>query len=304
MTWRKKGFIFNANSHSAWASTGAMIPTPIILSEKTVRVFLTFLDDDGIGRTGYVDLDSDNLTIKKISKSPIFEIGEPGTFDENGVLTCSVTRGTDDSYYFYYSGFELGRKIRYRLLTGLAITDKDLNLIRKFKTPVLDRSEDELFFRGGPFCIHDNGVYRMWYVAGSEWKFIDDKQMPVYLINYIESSDGINWPDQGDICISIQHSDEYGFGRPYVIKHNGIYKMFYSIRKIGAGYRLGYAESRNGIDWTRLDEKLASLDVSEDGWDSEMIAYSAVIELKGKLLMFYNGNDFGKTGFGVAEWVD
>jgi hypothetical protein len=149
----------------------------------------------------------------------------------------------------------------------------------------------------------DNGIFKMWYVGGSEWTEISGKSMPVYEIKYLESNDGINWGGEGRDCIKIQSNEEHGFGRPYVLKHKGIYKMFYSIRVKGLGYRLGYAESNNGHDWIRKDTEL-NLDVSEMDFDNEMICYSAVLELNGKLVMFYNGNGFGKTGFGYAELIE
>jgi len=304
MKWIKKGLIYNANKSYEWAVTGAMIPTPIHLNSDILRVFLTFLDNKGIGRTGFVDLDKNDLSkVLNISAKPIFEIGKPGTFDENGSLTCSVVRASNSEYYFYYAGFELGTQIRYRLLTGLAITNENFELKKKFKTPVLERTDDELHFRGGPFCVLDNGIFKMWYVAGSNWTKIEGKSMPVYEIKYLESKDGIKWADNGKTCIKIEKENEHGFGRPYVIKRNGVYKMFYSIRVKKLGYRLGYAESENGYDWIRKDH-LINLDVSIDGFDNKMICYSAVTEINGKLIMFYNGNDFGKTGFGYAELIE
>ncbi len=300
MNWVKKEFIFNSKKYNNWIYQGAMIPTPIFLNEKIIRVFLTFLDKKGIGRTGYVDLDKNNLTkVLEVSPNPVFEIGEPGTFDENGSLTCSVVKVPDSGFYFYYAGFELGTQIRYRLLTGLAVTNRNFELKKKYKTAILERSDEELLFRGGPFCMYDNGVFKMWYVAGSGWTEIDCKQMPVYEIKYLESSDGINWENEGTKCIKIEKSNEHGFGRPYVIKHAGIYKMFYSIRIKHKGYRLGYAESNDGIEWIRKDNKM-NLDISKDDFDNEIICYSSVIEINGKLVMFYNGNGFGKTGFGYA----
>jgi len=304
MKWIKKGLIYNANKSYEWAVTGAMIPTPIHLNSDILRVFLTFLDNKGIGRTGFVDLDKNDLSkVLNISAKPIFEIGKPGTFDENGSLTCSVVRASNSEYYFYYAGFELGTQIRYRLLTGLAITNENFELKKKFKTPVLERTDDELHFRCGPFCVLDNGIFKMWYVAGSNWTKIEGKSMPVYEIKYLESKDGIKWADNGKTCIKIEKENEHGFGRPYVIKRNGVYKMFYSIRVKKLGYRLGYAESENGYDWIRKDH-LINLDVSIDGFDNKMICYSAVTEINGKLIMFYNGNDFGKTGFGYAELIE
>jgi len=298
--WTKKGLIFNSNNNHNWMNNGAMIPCPIHLNNKTIRVFLTFLDKEGIGRTGYVDLKKDNLSeVINISKAPVFDIGKPGTFDENGSLTCGVLKMSDNKYHFYYAGFELGKKIRYRLLTGLCITNEKFQIIKKYNSPILERSEDELYFRGGPFCLLEDNIVKMWYVGGSGWTIINGKSMPVYDIRYLESSDGINFDKKGEVVIKIENENEHGFGRPYIVKHKGIYKMFYSIRVKEKGYRLGYAESVDGYEWVRKDE-LMNLDVSENDFDNEMICYSAVIEINNKLVMFYNGNNFGKSGLGYA----
>jgi hypothetical protein len=82
--------------------------------------------------------------------------------------------------------------------------------------------------------------------------------------------------------------------------------MWYSRREIdgfrnapASMYRAGFATSADGIEWQRRDS-LAGLDPSLDGWDSDAIAYPYVMEISGRLLLFYNGNGFGKSGFGYA----
>ena len=130
---------------------------------------------------------------------------------------------------------------------------------------------------------------------------IDGKSMPVYDIRYAESEDGVRWPAQGQVQIQITDPDEHGFGRPYVIpKPGGGYRMFYSVRrKSFRAYRLGYAESQDGVNWQRMDERL-NLDVSPGSFDSEAIMYAAPIQVDDRLYVFYNGNDFGRDGFAVA----
>ena len=66
------------------------------------------------------------------------------------------------------------------------------------------------------------------------------------------------------------------------------------------GYRIGYASSLDLINWVREDEKVG-IDVSEQGWDAEMISYPHVFELDGKTYMAYLGNQVGRYGFGIAE---
>lgn len=304
MRWKKLGLVYGPDGRMPWAVSHAMIPTPVLISDAVVRVFVTFCDSEGIGRPGFVDVAADDpLKVLRVSTHPLLDIGQPGTFDENGVLVCSVTCLPDGRMFMYYVGFELGTKIRYRLLTGLAISsDGGETFQRHSPVPVLDRSAAETLFRCGPYCIYEEGTFKLWYVAGSAWTDLDGKPMPVYDLRYAESSDGIHWPDQGAVQMAITQPDEHGFGRPCVVtKRGGRYRLFYSIRRRSLkAYRLGYAESADGRSWQRMDNAL-HLDVTPESFDSDAIMYAAPIELNGKLYVFYNGNSFGRDGFAVAE---
>ncbi|MDH3755713.1 MAG: hypothetical protein OEU32_17755, partial [Acidimicrobiia bacterium] len=93
--------------------------------------------------------------------------------------------------------------------------------------------------------------------------------------------------------------------RPTVIEVDGAYHMWFCRRRVrdfrgGAGaYRIGYARSTDLHHWER-DDASAGIDVSESGWDSTMMAYPYVVKVGDDHLMFYNGNDFGQSGFGCA----
>lgn len=303
MKWKKLGIVYCPDGTRSWAASHAMIPTPVQLNEQVIRVFVTFCDEKGIGRPGYVDVSASNpLNVLKVSEQPLLDLGQPGTFDENGLLTCAVTDLGNGKMFMYYVGFELGTQIRYRLLTGLAISEDGGDSFHRYSpTPVLERSATEMYFRGGPYCLYAPQRFRLWYVGGSQWIELDGKSMPVYDIRYAESEDGIHWPSEGEIQIAITEPDEHGFGRPCVIpKLDGGYRMFYSVRRKSFGaYRLGYAESNDGHVWQRMDEHL-NLDVTAGDFDSDAIMYAAPIQVGEKLYVFYNGNNFGRDGFAVA----
>ena len=200
----------------------------------------------------------------------------------------------------YYSGFQLGVNVPYYLFSGLAVGDDEGNAFTRYKhIPILEPSENESLFRTAPHVIKDGAIWKMWYVAGSSWIEHYGKKLPVYAIKYLTSSNGTSWGSESIACLHTQ-GDEHGFGRPYVVKDAGIYKMYYSIRTLSKGYRLGYAESNDGIDWVRKDRQMG-LDVSIDGWDSKDLCYSSIIKCKNKVYLFYNGNNYGETGFGYAE---
>lgn len=303
MRWRKLGVVWKPDGSLGWARTHATCPTPVLRDDGTLRIYVQCRDDLNVGRVGFVDLDSKNpLRVLGYSKTPVLDIGAPGAFDDNGVLQCSVLSTNDGRLCMYYVGFELCHHVRYRLLTGLAVSvDGGESFVRVKRTAILERSDPEPLFRGGPFVLLESGRYRMWYVAGGGWEDIQGKAMPVYDLRYLESEDGVGWPDRGEVVLELSEQDEHGFGRPYVIRQDNRYKMFYSIRKRSLGsYRMGYAESEDGIHWTRKDDQLG-LDPSSQGWDSEAVEYAAITKIGSKTLMFYNGNDFGATGFGVAQ---
>lgn len=303
MRWAKLGLV-GLPPGRRWAHSHAMVPTPVRLDARTIRVYSTFLDATGIGRTGFVDLDAaDPTRVLGVSSAPALDIGQPGCFDENGVVACSVLRLEDGSWRMYYVGFELGTRIRYRLLTGVAQSrDGGVTFTRLSRAPVLERSDQELYFRGGPFCLQQGGRFRLWYVAGSQWLSVDDKPMPVYDLRYAESNDGLHWPPVGRLVLPIDGPDEHGFGRPWVLpRADGGYRLFYSIRRKSLrAYRLGYAESEDGLHWERQDARL-NLDVTPGGFDAQAIMYLAPIDVDGTLYAFYNGDDFGRAGFAVAR---
>jgi hypothetical protein len=283
-----------------------MIPTPVLADAETLRIYVTMCDASGVGRPGYVDVDARNpVSVRQVSAEPLLDVGRPGTFDENGVAVCSVVQASPGVFYMYYVGFELGTKIRYRLLTGLAVSrDGGRTFVKHQETPILERSPGELMFRCGPCVRADGGRFRMWYIAGSDWTLVHGKPMPVYGLRYMESEDGIHWPDSGSPGMELDHAAEHGFGRPWVCEDARGYELYYSIRRRDVGaYRLGYARSRDGRSWIRQDAEMG-LDVTPGGFDGNAIMYSAVVTAGGRTFCFYNGDKFGEAGFAVAERVE
>ncbi len=306
MKWKKIGVVWKPEGDQPWAKTHAMAPTPFRLNDNIIRIFLTSLDDKGRGRPGYIDVAAkDPTNVLGVSSSALLDVGEPGAFDDNGVVPLSIVQADPSILFMYYSGFELCTQIRYRIFTGLAISrDGGLSFKRYSRCPILDRTDEGLFFRGSPFVMLDEGVFKLWYVVGSEWTNISDKSLPVYDMRYQESKDGVHWSDKGKLSLEITGEDEHGFGRPWIVKRGANkYQLFYSVRRRSFGaYRLGYAESNDGISWIRKDEEFG-LDVTPGGFDSNAIMYSTVISVKNKTYCFYNGNNFGVDGFGVAELI-
>lgn len=302
MRWRKLGLIWKPKGDQTWARSHAMGPTPLLMPSGELRLFYSSLDQSGRGRPGWIDVDPSNpKQVLSTGEHCLLDVGRPGTFDENGVMVTSVISPTPGTQYLYYAGFELGHQIRYRILSGVAVShDGGESFERVSETPMLERCEQELYFRGGPFVLQEGGKFRLWYVSGSTWTNIGGKTMPVYDLREHTSLDGLHWSGPGKISLKVTDADEHGFGRPWVTKGPNGYQLYYSIRRRSLGaYRLGYAESVDGLSWDRKDDQMG-LDVGPDFFDDNAIMYAAVIESGGRTWCFYNGNDFGKDGIALA----
>jgi hypothetical protein len=279
-----------------------MVPTTIQTGDGRIRVFCASCDAENIGRVGYVDVAADDPTrVIGVSEWPVLDIGPPGRFDDNGVTPLSVCRLDDGRLRLYYAGWQLGVRVRYFLFTGVAESDDGgATFHRVWQVPVLDRSDAEASTRTGGLVLRGPSGWRIWYAGGSDWIPADGDRpaRPAYALRYAESPDGIHWPSRGEVCLE-PADGEHGFGRPAIIEQDGLLRMWYSRRMIAGGYRIGYAESHDGRIWARRDDR-AGIELSADGWDSTMQCYAAIEQTADATYLFYNGNDYGKTGFGVA----
>lgn len=304
MRWEKLGLVYAPDGGLWWARSHAYMPTPLVMNDGSIRIFLAFLDHDLVGRMGYVDVSGeDPKRILGVSRSPLLDVGEPGTFDEWGVTPMSIVR-SGESLLMYYTGWQRTRSNRYTMLTGLALSrDDGRTFSRAQHVPVLDRSEQEQFFRTAMFVLHHSAGWSAWYAAGSRWIESDGKTLPTYDLRFLASRDGVHWPDSGEVCLEPSRPSELGFGRPFVYRKDSGYEMLYSIRRLGLGYRPGLARSSDGMKWVRCDEE-AGIDISPAGWDSEMLCFGSIATTPAGRWLFYNGNGYGATGVGVAVLAD
>jgi hypothetical protein len=299
MKWEKRGLIYAPAGDAWWARSYAHLPTVDVLDDETIRVYFASLDERQFGRIGYVDLDSSEpKRILHIATTPVLDIGEPGTFDDSGVNPSCVV-SLDGKKYMYYIGWQRCERVPYMLFAGLAIAEDGKTYRKISRVPILDRTAREPFLRSATAIVVDGEILKCWYVSGQKWTRVGEKLYPSYVVRYAESRDGIRWASNDHVSIGFRNEDELGFGRPWVIKEDGIYKMWYSIRSRRLAYRLGYAESEDGVGWVRKDDEVG-IECSDAGWDSEMICYPCVIDIAGARYMFYNGNRHGATGFGYA----
>lgn len=238
---------------------------------------------------------SERPTLAPLDPEPVVDLGPLGAFDDSGVTTsCLVTNGT--TRLLYYTGWSRGVTVPFYLAAGVVASEAGAPFERLSLAPLLDRSPVDPFLTASPFVLADGGRWRMWYVSGTEWRPHGSSPRHYYNIRYAESKDGLTWRREGVVCLDYASPEEYAFARPWVVRDAQGYRMWFAVR--GDRYHIGFAESSDGATWTRRDEM--GLTASEDDWESEMVAYPCVFEWNRRRYMLYNGNDYGRTGVGLA----
>jgi hypothetical protein len=282
-----------------WALTHAALPVVDMRANGGCRVYFSARDERGRARVGWADT---NLQAGSWSPcpTPALDLGPLGSFSDSGVTSsCVVTK--NGTKYHFYTGWSLGVTVPFYLSAGLAISDDDGATFRPISGgPLLERNDIDPFLTASPWVLVEGGIWRMWYVSGVVWVMTGGKPVHKYHIRYAESRDGLVWDRRGVVCIDFKDNGEYAIARPCVVRDGGTYRMWYAYR--GDRYRIGYAESSDGVVWTRLDDQ-AGIDVSPGEWDGDMVEYPIVVDVNGRRLMLYNGDDYGKTGIGLAEMV-
>lgn len=299
MAWTRRGRLIVPEGQAPWVGTHAALPSVLDVPDGH-RVYFSSRDAENRSHIGYATVPRLAAGVPvTFAGALVLSPGTLGAFDDAGVtMSCVVPHA--DRLFLFYTGWALGVRVPFYLHSGLAVSDDGGDTFQRVSlAPLLDRIDVDPYLNASPWVIVDGGVWRMWYVSGTGWTESAAGPQHRYHIKYAESADGLRWSRTGHVCLDYASAEEYAFGRPCVVRDADGYRMWYCVR--GDRYRLGYAESRDGLAWTRRDD-LADIDGSTGGWDADMAAYPVVHGESAGRVLLYNGNGYGRTGIGLAEW--
>jgi len=313
MKWRKLGQIFEFSKSPFKNEFVSHSQSPqAVVFDNFVRVYFSTRKKDKTGKflshVQFVDFDKKFENIINYSKHEVIPLGNLGCFDEHGIFPFSPT-SFGDKLYAYTDGWTRRVSVDIDSGVGFAFSSDGGNTFKKLGDgPVLSSSLYEPFLVGDPFVRIFLGKFYMFYIFGKKWCEKTEEHEPerVYKIGYAISDDGINWKKMNREIIKDKIDENECQALPTVIKIGGSYHMFFCYRhmisfreKKEKAYRLGYAFSDDLVNWKRNDDK-GGIAASDKGWDSAMMCYPHVFHCDEKIFLLYNGNEFGRFGFGIA----
>lgn len=316
MYWQKLGKIFDPRGHQLPHGCQEFAQAPqVLVFPEFYRVYFStrYLEtatSKFLSRVAFVDISKDFKSVLNVSQHEVIPLGKLGTYDEHGIFPLHVMR-TDDAIYGFISG--VNRRVSVPADGAIGISqsrDQGLTFQRLADGPVVSPSLNEPCINVDPCVIRYQRNFHMWYVYGVEWKDAGDEKSPsrVYKIGHASAVDPMSWKkdEATQIIPDVLSSDECQ-AMPSVIQLEDGFHMFFCYRfasdfrtNPSRAYRLGHAFSPDLKQWTRIDDAIPFRGLQQD-WDNEMQCYPHVFRDGQNVFMMYNGNQFGRHGFGVCQ---
>jgi hypothetical protein len=316
MRWEMLGKLFDPSLFTLadGCTNFAKSPQALVFDEY-IRIYFCAqrrtLNGKYLSYPQFVDFDKGLKNVLNISTDSVIELGGLGEFDEHGIFPFNVIHH-DEQIWAYTSGWSRRKSVSIDMSIGLAVSIDSGKSFQKYGNggPIMTATDREPFLVGDPFVLRIDDIFHMWYIYGTKWVRPETSKMAerFYNIAHATSRDGINWERDGN-CIIENRMDNECQALPTVFKFDGSFHMYFCYRNaydfrenIQNTYRLGYAYSSDLIKWHRDDSK-SGIHISDQSWDSEMMCYPNVFQCNNDIYMLYNGNEFGKYGFGLAKLI-
>ncbi|MEM6702876.1 MAG: hypothetical protein AAF690_09240 [Acidobacteriota bacterium] len=290
--WSRRGLLYSPEPGPLWRTSHAANPVAVPSSGGWHVLFSSrdALNRSHIGALEFSGRDACSGSAS-IASEPLLRPGRPGSFDQHGVSAgCLAQEGR----WLFYLGWNLDGPGTFNNTLGLAIRDETGGFTRASERPVLDLSEDDPHSLSYPWVLRRGEDWQLWYGSTVEWLAQGDVR---HVIKRAVSRDGQRWQPTGEVCLEGDGVHDWALSRPCVLAGANGYRMWFSAR--GERYRIGYAESEDGVSWSR-DDAQWGLGVGQEPWEDEEVAYPCVYAHEGQLFLFYCGNGYGRTGFGLA----
>lgn len=315
MKWLKQGKIFDPTTYPLPSGCVQFAQAPqALVFDDFVRIYFSTREVDRSGKflshIAFVDMRKNLRDVIRVSDRTVISLGGLGCFDEHGIFPMNVVR-RGDLIYGYTCGWSRRVSVSVDTAVGLAISrDDGLSFERVGEGPILAASLHEPCLVGDSFVLVTDDVLHMWYIFGTGWKKYAPDAAPdrTYKIGHATSRDGVNWTrEESRQLIADRLGPDECQALPTVVKIGSRYHMFFCYRESfdfrtakGRGYRIGHAWSDDLSNWSR-DDDTPQLEGTPGSWDSDMQCYPHVFECDGSVYLLYNGNEFGRHGFGLAE---
>ena len=168
--WTKLGPILAPDPRREWMATytgpSFAVPRP---DAGVVDVYVTGRDSSNRSRIGMMTIDPDRPSPPvAIADAPLFDIGNLGAFDENGVSYPWIVQA-DDALHMYYVGWMPTLLTPFQNHIGLAIKENGREWRALFPCAAPSAHRRRVLSLGSTSVVREKGRWQMWYTCFRWW---------------------------------------------------------------------------------------------------------------------------------------
>jgi hypothetical protein len=288
------------DNNPAWGPTHALVPNPTVLNDHEVRIHCSFLDADFKGQIGYVDLKiSDQIEVIGISKSPILELGNQGSFSQFGTGMGTFwpkCQGGD----LIYVGFDRPSGFKFKAFSGIATNEIDSDVYRNIEmVPTFGAEMGGSTIVGVHDVVELNNDLNVFVSIGNGFQNIEGRDFPKYQVSLFRGKDLRDLKLVRHNIIPTQ-GNTYRIGRPQVYEIENGFEMLVTAGTLEGQYLPRVFYSGDLETWT--EESTDSFTKNSlPGVDDSHQCYLSRFRLGEREFIVYNGNNMGLNGFALAE---
>jgi len=254
-----------------WASGFAFAPYVIII-DSTYHMWYCSADGSMIVRIGYAT-SSDGITWEPYANNLVLDVGLAESWEPTRVSDPTIIYD-GSTFHMWYTGMKETNPY-WNESIGYATSPDGITWTKYVDNPVLEKGppgswDDTQIWHCSVY--YDGMTFHMWYSGRSS---NNSRQ-----IGYATSSDGISWEKyEGNPVLRAGSSLNWDYPEvrlPRVLVDGTTYHMFYTAG-LWHEWRIGYATSADGINWTKYVNNPV-LDKGQPGsWDTYYIMNTSVI---------------------------
>ncbi|OLQ86141.1 hypothetical protein BIY22_12895 [Vibrio panuliri] len=304
MKWRKLGNIFDISARDLgpYGISHCANPRAINLHGDIFRIFYCSRDLDNRSSVFAIDFDISSLSILHVYTEPFLTYGKQNSYFSDGISIGNFYE-VNGIRYLTFMGWKNPENEHWFGQIGIAelTANYELNLMGDDTKPMIPLDNSDSISLSYPWVTKlPDDTYEMWYGSTKSWVAESNTEM-VHILKRRCSSDGFNWNETTDE-VPFFEGIAQAFSSPCIYDFGKYKQMWFSYRSgSGTPYRIGSAISYGNSEWElSLNEMTISPSEVESDWDANMVEYPFVFEHKKMLYMLYNGDGYGKTGFGLA----
>lgn len=217
-------------------------------------------------------------------------------FDKDGISMGNILP-MGSEYFIYTLNWNLQSDVPWRNTIGMASASSPAGPFVKQNTPTIPLSDINPHSMSYPWVIKIDDKYHCYFGSNGIWG--PEKNDMNHVIKQAISHDGKTWVQQKETLIGIT-KERTAVSRPTVIPYGDKYLMLFSAKNTQNKYDMHAAISADGNIWTDIE---LLIEGQTESWESEERTYPALFTFDNEIYVLYNGNEYGKTGFGLLKLI-